>query len=67
MPHVTDIKTVKKGQKYYATVNGSRLSYRLNAEGTAVLIYGKDTRYGGFYLNRFGGELSPAGIRQLHA
>lgn len=67
MRTVTNIKTVKSGREYYATVNDTRLHYILNDEQNAVLISSKECRYGGYLLERFGGELSPDGIRKLHA
>lgn len=67
MRTIKDIKTVKSGKEYYATVNDTRLHYILNDEATAVQIYSKDCNYGGFLLERFGGTLSPDGIRKLHA
>ena len=65
---VTDVKCVAKGKDYYATVDGIRLRYALNqTEPDVVMIYTRDACIGGFNLQRFGGELSPDGIRALYA
>ncbi len=61
---VTNIKAVKAGKDYYATVNGERLRYILDNE--AVQIIGEKKKYGGFYLSRFNGQLSPENIREFH-
>lgn len=66
MNTVKNIKTVKSGREYYADVNETRLHYLLNAEENAVMIYSKNQNHGGFSLERFGGRLSPEGIRYLH-
>jgi len=66
MIEVTNIKCNKKGRDYYATVKDQRLRYILDDSGDKVLVYTKDYAIGAFFLSRFGGCLSPEGIKKLH-
>jgi hypothetical protein len=59
---VTQISTVNSGQRYRATVDGSRLQFIRRDD--VVFIYTPASCLGGFNLSRFEDEtLSPASIR----
>ena len=66
MVEVTNIKCVKKGKDYYATVKGIRLRYMVDQDNTKVTVCGPEFAYGAFSLDRIGGKLSPETIRKLH-
>lgn len=56
-----NISTVTSGQRYRATVDGSRLQFIRRDD--SVFIYTPASCLGGFTIDRFDGALSPASIR----
>jgi len=65
------IRTIKGGRDYYARMAGipeeAVISYRfmLAQDGKSVIIATESGRLGAWALSRFGGKLSPAGIRKF--
>ncbi|MGW6624234.1 hypothetical protein ACWF99_23720 [Nocardia sp. NPDC055002] len=58
-----DIRTIRDGQEYRAVVGGKTLVFE-RAEGE-VAIFSARGHFGRWSLDRFGGTLSPASIREF--
>jgi hypothetical protein len=58
------IKARVGGEDYRVTLREHH-SYRFILAGENVMIYTSSSCLGGFSLNRFGGRLSPSGIRKF--
>lgn len=69
MSEATRIATVKAGRHYRATMEGTRYTFMLTdrTAGEYVQIYSANASHGLFSIERFGNELSPAGIRTFAA
>lgn len=65
MADIKNIKCVVQFNDYYATVNGNRVRFIYDHGRQHVFIYDESRCFGGYHIDRFGGELSPDGIREL--
>ena len=61
------IRTAKAGRSYYVTdPNGLACNFALDVAAGVVVVTTKTSNLGGYRIERFGGELSPASIRGFY-
>ena len=64
---VTQVRAQRKGREYVITADGSWYRLMLDESREFVVIYTKVSNQGIYRIGRFGGELSPASIRDFFA
>ena len=59
------IKTIRSGDSYRVTLDSDTYTFQVDPDRTAVFVYSANRNHGGYLIDRFGGELTPAGIRKF--
>lgn len=62
-----EIKTIKAGHDYRAQIGEKTYRFMLSADRETVTVYTPTANLGSWYMSRFGGALTPAGIREFVA
>lgn len=60
-----EIKTIKAGRDYRAQLADQTYRFMLSADREMVTVYTPTANLGSYYVSRFGGALTPAGIREF--
>lgn len=62
-----NITTVKAGRDYRVQLDDHTYRFMLSADQEMVTVYTRTANLGSYYVSRFGGALTPAGIREFVA
>ncbi|MET9263715.1 hypothetical protein [Amycolatopsis sp. NPDC004079] len=62
---VVEVRTIKSGRAYRVDLDGDVYFFELDQDETGVFVRTRAHSIGGYFLERFGDELSPSSIRRF--